>query len=300
MTSCHLIRRWAARFALALALELGSLAANPVPGNAPGKAQSPAAFAPLTHWIAAVRNGDAAALQAFYSTQPRATFLVSTGFFNDATREARFWATWKKAGLTSFHVDMIHDEAASPALREVFFQGELAVKTASGLHTFYTFVQQIWQRQGSVWRVVNSSRTDLARLKQPDSLSGVIYPDASRAAGDIAAALRRAQAEHKRVLLDFGGNWCYDCHVLDLAFRHSSLTPLLDANYIVVEINVGEFNQNLDLARRYQVPLQKGVPALAVLDSTGRLLASQQHGEFEAARALAPEDLVQFLNQWKP
>jgi hypothetical protein len=67
-----------------------------------------------------------------------------------------------------------------------------------------------------------------------------------------------------------------------------------------VDINVGEFNQNLDLARKYQVPLQKGVPALAVLDSNGGLLTSQQHGEFEAARALAPEVLVQFLNQWKP
>lgn len=297
MALFRFIRRRAARLALAFALGLGIMAACP----ALARAQQPSPpFAPLARWAQAVRAGDAAAIQAFYSTQPRATFLVSTGFFDDATRETRFWATWKKAGLTSFRLDLIRDQPASSSLREVFFQGELAVTTASGPHTFYTFVQQIWQRQGSSWRIVNGSRTDLARLKQPDSMTGLIYPAPARAADDIAAALRRAQAEHKRVLLDFGGNWCYDCHVLDLAFRHSSLTPLLDSNYVVVEINVGEFNQNLDLARKYQVPLQKGVPALAVLDSAGRLLTSQQHGEFEAARALAPEVLVQFLNQWKP
>jgi hypothetical protein len=46
--------------------------------------------------------------------------------------------------------------------------------------------------------------------------------------------------------------------------------------------------------------MKKGIPALAVLDSTGKLLYSQQGGEFEKARALAPEDVVAFLNKWKP
>ncbi len=297
MASFLWMRRCASRFVLACTLAIGMIAVCAAQSRSqPGDH----GFAPLTRWAEAVRTGDPASIQAFYSTRPGATFLVSTGFFGDAAREAGFWATWKKAGLTSFRVDVIHGQAISPSLHEIFFQGELAVQTASGPHTFYTFVQQIWQHQGAAWRIINGSRTDLARLKQPDSMTGVIYPDAARAGEDVAAALRRAKAEHKRVLLDFGGNWCYDCHVLDLAFHHSSLTPLLEANYVVVEINVGEFDQNLDLARRYRVPLKKGVPALAVLDSDGQLLTSQQHGEFEAARHLAPEVLVQFLNQWKP
>ncbi len=39
---------------------------------------------------------------------------------------------------------------------------------------------------------------------------------------------------------------------------------------------------------------------MAVLDSNGKLLYSQQGGEFEKARALAPEDVLAFLNKWKP
>lgn len=291
------LRRAPLRFMLMFAIVAVMIVACPKIASSQQKAT---AFAPLDGWAEAVRGGEPAAIQAFYSAQPRATFLVSTGFFNDAGREAKFWATWKRAGLTSFRIDLIHQQAVTPSWEEIFFQGEIAVTTASGPHTFYTFVQQIWQHQAAGWKIVNASRTDLTRLKQPDSMTAVIYPAPERAAGDIAAAIRRARAEHKRVLLDFGGNWCYDCHVLDLAFRHSSLTPLLDANYVVVEINVGDFDHNLDIARTYQVPLQKGVPALAVLDSDGRLLTSQQHGEFESARSLAPDDLVRFLNQWKP
>ena len=46
--------------------------------------------------------------------------------------------------------------------------------------------------------------------------------------------------------------------------------------------------------------MKKGIPALAVLDSHGKLLYSQQGGEFEKTRSLAPEDLLAFLNRWKP
>ena len=43
-----------------------------------------------------------------------------------------------------------------------------------------------------------------------------IYPDPSQARADLAAALKTASATHRRVLIDFGGNWCGDCQVLDL------------------------------------------------------------------------------------
>ncbi|HEX3374991.1 MAG TPA: thioredoxin family protein, partial [Edaphobacter sp.] len=36
---------------------------------------------------------------------------------------------------------------------------------------------------------------------------------------EIAAALKQAGAEHKRVILDFGGDWCGDCQVLDIYFH---------------------------------------------------------------------------------
>ena len=44
----------------------------------------------------------------------------------------------------------------------------------------------------------------------------IIYSDTADAHHDIAQALVTAQHEHKRVILDFGGNWCIDCQVLDI------------------------------------------------------------------------------------
>jgi hypothetical protein len=46
--------------------------------------------------------------------------------------------------------------------------------------------------------------------------------------------------------------------------------------------------------------MKRGIPAIALLDSSGKLLYSQKNGEWERARALGPEDLLEFLRKWKP
>jgi thiol:disulfide interchange protein len=127
-----------------------------------------------------------------------------------------------------------------------------------------------------------------------------IYPAPAQAKIDLAAALAESAATHKRVILDFGGNWCTDCHVLDHYFHDAANAPLLQAGYILVHINVGRFTDNLDIAERYQIPLRKGVPALAVLGEKGELLYSQRTGEFETMRSMQSSAVTDFLVRWKP
>jgi thiol:disulfide interchange protein len=126
-----------------------------------------------------------------------------------------------------------------------------------------------------------------------------IYPAPEQAKIDLAAALASAAATHKRIIVDFGGNWCTDCHVLDLYFHDTTNRPLLEANYILVHVNIGQMDQNVDIAQRYQIPLRKGVPALAVLGEHGELLYSQKTGEFEAMRGMQSSAVTGFLVHWK-
>jgi thiol:disulfide interchange protein len=127
-----------------------------------------------------------------------------------------------------------------------------------------------------------------------------IYPSTAQAKADLAAALKTAPLEHKRILLDFGGNWCPDCQMLDLYFHDATNKPLLDASFILVHVNIGHLDANQDLAEKYDVPLKKGVPALAVLNEHGKLLYSQKNGEFEAMRRMDSSAVTAFLKQWKP
>lgn len=126
-----------------------------------------------------------------------------------------------------------------------------------------------------------------------------IYPTPEQSRLEVQAALKKAAAEHKRVILDFGGNWCGDCQALDIYIHDGANLPLLEKYFVLAHVNIGHMDANLDIAERYEVPLNKGVPALAVLDEHGQLLYSQKGGEFEAMRRMRTEDVTEFLNKWK-
>jgi len=128
-----------------------------------------------------------------------------------------------------------------------------------------------------------------------------VYPSVKQAAADIQAAVTQAQKEHKRVLVDFGANWCTDCRVRDSNFHKPENADLLSANFVVVHVNVGEdgITDNFSVAEQYDIPLKKGIQAMAVLDSSGKAIFSQRNGEFEAMRSMDPASVHEFLEHWK-
>jgi hypothetical protein len=68
-----------------------------------------------------------------------------------------------------------------------------------------------------------------------------------------------------------------------------------------VHVNVGHVDTNLDIAEKYQVPVKRGVPLLAVLSDKGTLLYAQKRGEGEAmSRTESPSAVTSFLVRWKP
>jgi thioredoxin 1 len=127
-----------------------------------------------------------------------------------------------------------------------------------------------------------------------------IYPDPSHAKADLAAAIKTAAQSHKRVIVDFGGDWCGDCQVLDIYFHNAENRPILDSNYVLVHINIGRMDENLDIAEQYGIPITLGVPALAVLSEKGKLLYGQRGGEFKSMRRMESSEVTKFLVQWRP
>ncbi len=125
-----------------------------------------------------------------------------------------------------------------------------------------------------------------------------IYPEVAAAKPDIQAALAKARKEHKRVILDFGGDWCPDCQVLNIYFHQSPNQELVDKHFVLVDVNIGRMDQNLDVAHKYGVPV-KGVPALAVIEPSGKVVYAQNK-EFSDMRNLQSSDLTTFLEAWKP
>jgi len=168
-------------------------------------------FPALDQWKSAVIAGDAAALKAFYSADPAAE-IDANGAKSGVDADVNFWLGLKARSLKLEIVRL----KQRPGAESVIFKAE--VQTANGSSVNVTDAQG-WQKQGNQWRIIGVERTDAPHLNQPSDMKKDIYPSNADAHAEIKEAEEKAATSHKRVLLVFGANWCYDCHVLEQAFH---------------------------------------------------------------------------------
>jgi len=126
-------------------------------------------------------------------------------------------------------------------------------------------------------------------------------PPQADARAEIAAARRRAAGEGKRVAVVFGSDWCPDCHAFKMALGHRLVTPILDPAFVVVHVSVGNRDRNLDIMRECGMTVGSGIPAVAILEADGSLVAAQRDGEFRnASSLLSVAEIVTFFHRWSP
>lgn len=139
-----------------------------------------------------------------------------------------------------------------------------------------------------------------------------VYDEKADARKDIASALAAAKRENRRVLIQWGGNWCEWCIALHRTFeKNADLKKTVSYEYDVVHVDAGLKGKNLDLAREYKANVEKdGYPYLTILDADGRVLANQETSGFEKKSELGepigakdangghdPKKVLEFLKQ---
>lgn len=126
-----------------------------------------------------------------------------------------------------------------------------------------------------------------------------VYDESADAKADVAAAVQRAAADNKRVLLDIGGNWCGWCRLLHTLFTGDKDTrELLNAEYEVVYVDIAHGEKNRDLLASYGINAHS-YPYLAVLDANNKLVTQQETGALEAGPKHDPAKVKAFLEKNK-
>jgi thioredoxin 1 len=264
-------------------------------------------FEPLEQWKGAVLAGDHAKLKDLYISGPDAYVQTAAGKSGAlAAAESDFWLRLQAMGLTELSPKILERTEPDAGNVRLVLRVEMAFDRGSETKKSVVAAVQTWVKRGGTWRILVTQRSDAVplhpiQLPEPAIPNTSLYPDPKDAREELSAALAAARMDHKRVLVVFGANWCYDCHVLDTALHTKELALLVNTNYHVVHISIGDDGKsNADLAARFQVPLDKGIPSLAVLDANERLITSQRNGEFESAAKIGMADVGGFLNRWKP
>ncbi len=126
----------------------------------------------------------------------------------------------------------------------------------------------------------------------------VLYDEKADGAKQVADALRVAQKERKRVLLQFGANWCGWCHRLHKLFQSDEkIVARLKKSYVVVLVDVNK-DHNAAVNKQYGNPMQHGLPVIVILDAEGKQLTTQDTGKLEEGDHHDPAKVLAFLDQW--
>lgn len=113
----------------------------------------------------------------------------------------------------------------------------------------------------------------------------------------IDKAVKQAQRDHKRVLIEWGFNTCSWCVRLHDTFKKDPLVqPLIAEEFVLVLV---DSTANDALLREYGgKDRQYSFPHLTVLDDQGEVLTNQNTEPLEKGSAHDPKVVAEFLTKW--
>ncbi|MGD0497615.1 MAG: thioredoxin family protein [Bryobacteraceae bacterium] len=123
------------------------------------------------------------------------------------------------------------------------------------------------------------------------------YPPPENAASDLQHARASAKRSGKLLMVVFGGNWCPDCQALHDMMQESPVREYVERHFEVVDINIGEMDANLNIAKDLGVNLDKGVPAAAFFAPGGKPVGITNDGELEPASQYDARQVFAFLRR---
>jgi hypothetical protein len=132
-----------------------------------------------------------------------------------------------------------------------------------------------------------------------------LYNETANAREAIAAAVKAADTDDIRVLINWGANDNARCTAFTVAQRAKEVNAtysFFSDEYKVAYVDVGRGDKNLDVAKAYGVTIDAEVlPALTVLDDKGKVLANISSRELNADNdeGFDAKKIAAFLTQHK-
>ena len=110
----------------------------------------------------------------------------------------------------------------------------------------------------------------------------------------FGAVVDEAKNKEKSILLVFGSDTCPDCRSLYKKMHTKPLNETIDKNFIVMHVDIGNWDNNIDFTNQFGTPVESGTPSIAILDNSSTIYYVSKAGEFASAR----HSKTKTLNEW--
>ena len=129
-----------------------------------------------------------------------------------------------------------------------------------------------------------------------------LYDPAANAVTDIEAAVKRASAENKFVLIQGGGNWCGWCiEFARFCKADKQIDSIINNNFVWYHLNWSKENENKAIFAKYGFAQRFGFPVFIVLNEKGERIHTQNSEYLEdGKKSYSKKKVMSFLKMWSP
>ena len=121
------------------------------------------------------------------------------------------------------------------------------------------------------------------------------FPQDGDARASVAGGREAARANQQILMVTFGANWCLDCRTLYRHLQDDEVRAYTSGLFRFVNVDVGLFNKNRELAAELGVDLGRGIPVAVFFGPEGELIGTTNDGELEPARYYSSKQILKFV-----
>jgi hypothetical protein len=141
--------------------------------------------------------------------------------------------------------------------------------------------------------MIQLTEVDQLPFELPKPFSGQVIT-----ARQLKDFISKALELKKQPLVIFGANWCPDAQYLEAVMGMLTVTKLLAQHYEIMRVDVGDYDQNMELYTVFDMPSEEGVPRVVILDIKGRVLNFDSNDRWRTARETDPQEIFNYFQEF--
>lgn len=124
-----------------------------------------------------------------------------------------------------------------------------------------------------------------------------IYPVVVEHHPKIEQALLKAKQKPNGVIIIFGADWCPPCRQLDKMLDQIDVKNGLQPLYEIVKIDIGHWDKNMEIAKKYGNPVREGIPGIVLLNKDGTIREIIETKELSSLMSGGADVLMLYLQE---
>jgi thioredoxin 1 len=102
----------------------------------------------------------------------------------------------------------------------------------------------------------------------------------------------------KQPIVIFGANWCPDARLLEAVLQLPSVKQFLDGACSILNVDVGDYERNIELFKFFDAGIETGIPRVFILDLNGDTLNMDSNDRMRTAREQSPQDIFDYFQDF--